>query len=129
MGPLSRRKAPRWSTMPAGGLLFTLLAAALACALPVHAQNPTNQSECVRMTRDALKTQCHKMFGAAGQREQLSACLSAAGPELDKVCEQFFGAGSDFCATCTSSCVQSYPPGSAERPQCLTMCLDQPGCK
>lgn len=111
------------------GLLFVVLIVALASASTARAQNPTNKSECLQMTRGPLETQCRNMFSGADQKEQQAACLAQIGLQLDEVCEQFFGEGRDFCATCTSSCTQSYPPGNDKRRQCLAMCLDQPGCK
>ena len=91
--------------------------------------NPTNKAECLRMAQGPLERQCNTIFASDSQREQRSACLAQVRPRLEAVCEQFFGAGSDFCATCTSSCNRSFQPGDGKRRECLAMCLRQPGCQ
>lgn len=104
-----------------------ILVAACASMTTATAQNPTSKAECIQMTRGPLEQHCRSMF--ANQAEQQSACLAQVGPQLDQVCEQFFGSGQDFCATCTSSCTQNFPAGNEKRGQCLSMCLAHPGCK
>ena len=108
-------------------LLAVLLAVPLAA--PAQGGNPRNMTECVQMTRAPLESQCRVIFGAPGQETQRSACLERVGPQLQAVCQQFFGDGSDFCSTCTSSCNQAYAAGDGKRRECLTMCLQQPGCQ
>jgi hypothetical protein len=109
--------------------LRTLLIAAVV-SLPVIAQaaDPRNLEECVQMTRAPLEAQCRSIFAAAGQAVERAACLEQIGPQLQSVCEQFFGEGRDFCATCTASCTGTFDSGDGRRRECLAMCLQQPGC-
>jgi len=103
--------------------------AAMPLVSPAQSGNPTNKADCVRMTRGPLETQCRGLFANPSQKEQQAACLQQVQPQLETVCEQFFGASSDFCSTCTSSCNQAFKSGDGKRRECLSMCLQQPGCK
>ena len=105
----------------------------LACLLAAHAQNtfaatadPTNDAQCRSTLQPIIEARCQQMFTDAGQK---SACLQQVATQVGKTCQQFFGAGQDFCATCTSSCTQNFASGDGQRKQCLTMCLNQPGCE
>lgn len=107
-------------------------ALAMLAMLPLMAAaqsgSPGNMAECVQMTRAPLQAQCRSIFASPAQAEQRKACLERVGPQLDAVCQQFFGAGSDFCATCTTTCNQTFGSGDGKRRECLAMCLQQPGC-
>ena len=87
---------------------------------------PTNAAECRSTLLPIIETRCQQMFTDAGQK---TACSQQAGSQVEKTCQQFFGAGQDFCATCTSSCTQNFAAGDGQRKQCLAMCLNQPGCQ
>ena len=101
------------------------LALAVAVAVPAAAQDPTNRSECVGMMRAPLEAQCAQLFS---DDEQRVACLEQVGPQVQRVCGQFFDSDADFCATCTSSCNTNFPAGDGKRRECLSMCISQPGC-
>ena len=111
-------------------LRVTALALAVVCT-PLHAQtgDPRTFDECVQMTRAPLEQRCSAMFASAGQGAQRAACLEQVVPQLEAVCESFFGEGRDFCTACTSGCNQAFPPGDGQRRECLQMCLQQPGCR
>jgi hypothetical protein len=105
------------------------LLALCAVAAQLPAANPATKAECLQMTRAPLEGQCRSIFAGAGRESERQACLEAIGPQLEAVCEQFFGAGRDFCATCTTGCTQAYASGDTKRRECLSMCLQQPGCQ
>ena len=111
------------------GSLLLLVVMGLSLAGTATAADPTTKAECLSMMRAPLEAQCRKLFATSEQAEQQAACFGAVVPQVESVCEQFFGAGRDFCSTCTSSCTKNYEAGKAERRQCLSMCLAQPGCQ
>lgn len=113
---------PRLYRVSAGALLLTL---ALCVFAPLQARDPTNMSECVSTIKPLIETQCRSMFT---DEEQRSSCLQQVGAQVQQTCNQFFGEGRDFCATCTSSCTQNFPSGDPKRRECLSMCLSQPRC-
>ena len=89
---------------------------------------PRNEAECVVALSDALKTECLKIYANAGDASMRDQCLNAIAQQVELVCEQFFGEGADFCATCTKSCTDNFEPGSDSRRECLTMCLSNQAC-
>ena len=100
--------------------------AVLLLAAEADARDPTNMNECLGSLKPAIEARCRQMY--ADQRQQAS-CLQAVAPQVRQTCQQFFGAGQDFCAVCTSSCTQSIPAGDPRRRECLSMCLAQPKCR
>jgi len=115
-------------TWPGRLALFACLSAGAMGAL-AQGRDPRNLTECVQMTRAPLEQRCDGLFGGPGQGEQHAACLGQVATHLRAVCEQFFGEGRDFCATCTSNCTEAFPAGEGKRGECLSMCLRQPGCQ
>lgn len=124
--PSARMRAR--SPLRAARLGLCLIAALVAPlgGQPVMAKDPTTKAECLRMVRGPLEAQCRSQF--AGQPSQLGACLQLGAPLLEQVCDQFFGDGVDFCATCTSTCTRVYASGDGQRRECLAMCMEHPGC-
>ena len=122
----------RAATMSGGvvvGVFWRWLLVVVVALLVVgsaHSKDPRSKSECVAMVRAPLQSQCRSMFS---DPSQIDACLQQINPQLERVCEQFFGAQSDFCATCTASCNQAFQSGDGKRRECLGMCLRQPGCQ
>jgi hypothetical protein len=97
-----------------------------ATALP--AAEPKNKSECMESIQQPLQDQCRKLIAQAGN-STVAQCLAAIGAQVELVCEQFFGAGKDFCAVCTSGCTSNFQPNTGQRTSCLQMCMRQPGCQ
>ena len=112
---------------------LSLVAVALFVGLPLagaaQGADPRNMTECVQMTRAPLEAQCRSIFSRPDQEAERGACLERVGPQLEALCQQFFGEGTDFCATCTSSCTKTFPSGEGKRRECLAMCMRQPGCQ
>ena len=109
---------------------LAVVAVAILTLTPVDsgAGDPRNKSECLTALAGALETECRKIYAGAEQASMREQCLNAIAPQLEPVCEQFFGEGADFCATCNKGCTDSFPSGSDRRKECLTMCLNHPGC-
>ena len=110
-----------------------LAAVALGCLLSVHnlasfaaAGDPTDKAQCLSMLHSAISARCQEMFTDAKQK---TACLQQVESHVEQTCQQFFGQGKDFCATCTSSCTQTFDSGDKRRKECLAMCLTQRGCQ
>jgi hypothetical protein len=106
------------------------LAVALLILAPVDSQagDPRNKSECLNQLAGALETECRRIYAGADQVAMREQCIDAIGSQLEPVCEQFFGEGADFCATCNEACTDNFPQGSDRRKECLTMCLSHSGC-
>ena len=96
--------------------------------LDSDADDPRNESECLTALADALETECLRIYASADQASTRDQCLNAIIPQIKSVCEQFFGVGADFCATCNKSCTDNFASGSNSRKECLTMCLNHQGC-
>ena len=106
------------------------VAVAILALTPVHsdAGDPRNKSECLTALAGALDSECRRIYAGAEQSTMREQCLNAIAPQLEPVCERFFGEGVDFCATCNKGCTDSFPSESDSRKECLTMCLNNPGC-
>ena len=92
------------------------------------AGDPRNKAECLTALAGALESECRRIYAGAEQATMREQCLNAIAPQLEPVCERFFGGGVDFCATCNKGCTDSFPSESDSRKECLTMCLNNPGC-
>ncbi len=109
---------------------LAIVAVAILVLTPVDSEavDPRNKSECLTTLAGALESECRRIYDGAGQESTREQCLNAIAPQLESVCEKFFGEGADFCATCNKGCTDSFPSGSDRRKECLTMCLNHPGC-
>ncbi len=109
---------------------LAIVAVAILVLTPIDsdADDPRNESECLTALADALETECLRIYASADQASTRDQCLNAIIPQIKPVCEQFFGEGADFCATCNKSCTDSFASGSNSRKECLTMCLNHQGC-
>jgi hypothetical protein len=109
---------------------LAIAAIAILVLTPVDAdaRDPRDKPECLSALADALASECRRIYAGAEQESMREQCLNAIAPHLEPVCEQFFGNGADFCATCNKACTDNFSPGSERRKECLTMCLNQPGC-
>jgi len=109
---------------------LAIVAFALLVLTPVgsDAGDPRNKSECLTALAGALETECRRIYAGAEQTSMREQCLGAVAPQLEPVCEQFFGEEADFCATCNKACTDNFQPGSGDRKECLNMCLSNPGC-
>ncbi len=109
---------------------LAVIAVALLVLMPADsdADDPRNKSECLTALADALQKECRRIYAGAEQASLREQCLNAVASQLEPVCEQFFGEGADFCATCNKGCTDNFEPGSERRKECLRMCLSSPGC-
>ncbi len=109
-------------------LVFVTVAILVLTPVGSDAGDPRNKPECLIALADALETECRRIYAGAEQTSMREQCLNAIAPQLEPVCEQFFGEEADFCATCNKGCTDNFQSGSDRRKECLTMCLNQPGC-
>ena len=109
---------------------MALVAVAMLVLAPVdsYAGDPRNKSECLSALSGALESECRRIYAGTDQASMREQCLIAIAPQLEPVCEQFFGEGTDFCVTCNKGCTDSFPSGSERRKECLTMCLNHSSC-
>ena len=119
---------PRTSTERMTTLAIVAVAILVLTPVDSEAVDPRNESECLIALAGALESECRRIYEGAGQESTREQCLGAIAPQLESVCEKFFGEGADFCATCNNSCTDSFPSGSERRKECLSMCLNHPGC-
>lgn len=109
---------------------LAIAAAVMLLLTPIGSRgdDPRNESECLTALAEALETECGKVYAGADQTTEREQCLNAIAPQVKRVCVQFFGGDADFCAICNKSCTDNFPPGSGERRECLTMCLNHQEC-
>jgi len=104
-----------------------VLQALLVNAIALQAADPKNKSECMQSIQQPLQEQCRKLMAQTGNTT-VAGCLAAIDAQVELVCEQFFGAGKDFCAVCTGGCTSNFQSNTEQRTACLQMCIRQPGC-
>ena len=100
----------------------------LSICFAADAQDPRNKDECLSALTDPLAAECSKRFAGTDQSDSRKQCIALVAPQVEMICEQFFGAGVDFCATCTRQCTDTIHVGSPERKECLAMCLNHQSC-
>ena len=105
-----------------------VLQALMVSATALQAAEMKNKSDCMKSMQRPLQDQCRKLTAQAGSTT-VEQCLAAVDAQVELVCEQFFGAGQDFCTVCTSGCTSNYQPNTGQRTSCLQMCMRQPGCQ
>ena len=109
---------------------LALVAVAILILTPVDsdAGDPRNKSECVTALAAAMQSECPSLYAGAEQAPMREQCLGLIGSQVESVCEQFFGKGVDFCATCNKGCTDNFPSESGRRKECLSMCLSHSDC-